>query len=226
MPHELGPECDRIAIYGPPTQTIGTSDRRGQVCLGAPMQLHFRAFSRFQSSLLPGKRESYLSITSILQTVARGELILARSRDRSECGIWLEAVVRLPHQAAPRRKPRLAERSYVLPLTRVERIMIIDTSLDPKPSPQQTRKFRRYEPAVRFTPDQSRRQNALLRGAWDSFKSKDAVIAFLNTYNADLGGEPLAVALASDDGLQSAEQLLASLPKPVENLVSKVGACS
>jgi hypothetical protein len=104
--------------------------------------------------------------------------------------------------------------------------MIIDTSLDPKPSPQQTRKFRRYEPAVRFTPDQSRRQNALLRGAWDSFKSKDAVIAFLNTYNADLGGEPLAIALASDDGLQSAEQLLASLPKTFENLGSTGNACS
>ena len=42
--------------------------------------------------------------------------------------------------------------------------MIIDTSLEPKPGPQQTRKFRRYEPAIRFTPDQSRRQNVLLRG--------------------------------------------------------------
>jgi hypothetical protein len=104
--------------------------------------------------------------------------------------------------------------------------MIIDTSLDPKPSPQQTRKFRKYEPGVRFTPDQSRRQNALLRGAWESFKSKDAVIAFLNTYNADLGGEPLAIALASDDGLQSAEQFLASIPKPVGNIGSKGDACS
>lgn len=104
--------------------------------------------------------------------------------------------------------------------------MIIDTSLEAKPSPQQTRKFRKYEPAVRFTPDQSRRQNVLLRGAWDSFKSKDAVIAFLNTYNADLGGEPLAIALASDDGLQSAEQLLASLPRPSESLGSTSGACS
>ena len=104
--------------------------------------------------------------------------------------------------------------------------MIIDTSLEPKPSPQQTRRFRKYEPAVRFTPDQSRRQNVLLRGAWDSFKSKDAVIAFLNTYNADLGGEPLAIALASDDGLQSAEQLLASLSKHFETLGSKGDACS
>ena len=104
--------------------------------------------------------------------------------------------------------------------------MMIDTSLEPKPSPQQTRRFRKYEPAVRFTPDQSRRQNVLLRGAWDSFKSKDAVIAFLNTYNADLGGEPLAIALASDDGRRSGEQLLASLPKPFENLGSTGDACS
>lgn len=94
--------------------------------------------------------------------------------------------------------------------------MIIDTSLDPNPKPQ-TRKFRKYEPTVRFTPDQSRRQNVLLRGVWDSFKSKDAAIAFLNTYDAGLGGEPLAVALASDDGLRSAERLLARAPKPAEN---------
>ena len=94
--------------------------------------------------------------------------------------------------------------------------MIIDTSLDPNPKPH-TRKFRNYEPTVRFTPDQSRRQNVLLRGVWDSFKSKDEAIAFLNTYDAGLGGEPLAVALASDDGLRSAEQLLANLPKSAEN---------
>jgi len=36
----------------------------------------------------------------------------------------------------------------------------------------------------------------------------------------------LAIALASDDGLRSAEQLLASLPKPFENLGSTGGACS
>ena len=103
--------------------------------------------------------------------------------------------------------------------------MIIDTSLDPKPKPQ-TRQFRKYAPTVRFTPDQSRRQNVLLRGVWDNFKSKDAAIAFLNTYDAGLGGEPLAIALASDDGLRSAEQLLASLPRSVDNAGAKDGALS
>ena len=103
--------------------------------------------------------------------------------------------------------------------------MIIDTSLDPNPKPQ-TRKFRKYEPTVRFTPDQSRRQNLLLRGVWDSFKSKDEAIAFLNTYDAGLGGEPLAVALASDDGLRSAEHLLASLPRPTESAGTKGGVLS
>lgn len=103
--------------------------------------------------------------------------------------------------------------------------MIIDTSLDLKPKPQ-TRKFRKYEPPVRFTPDQSRRQNALLRRVWDSLKSKDAAIAFLNTYDAGLGGEPLAVALASDDGLRSAEQLLASLPRSAGSAGTKDGVQS
>ena len=89
--------------------------------------------------------------------------------------------------------------------------MIIDTSLDPEPRSLQTRTFRKSSPIVRFTADQSRRQNDLLRGAWRSFKSKDAVIAFLNTHNEDLGGEPLTLALASDDGPSSAERLLGEM---------------
>jgi hypothetical protein len=86
--------------------------------------------------------------------------------------------------------------------------MIIDTSAEPEPKPRRMQPFRRSGPIIRFTPDQSRRQNDLLRQAWQILRSKDAVIAFLNTRHDGLGGEPLALALASDDGLRSAEGLL------------------
>ena len=86
--------------------------------------------------------------------------------------------------------------------------MIIDTSLEPAPRKPQTRNFRRSGPIVRFTPDQSRRQNELIRGAWESLKTKEAVIAFLNTHNDALGGEPLTLAIASEEGLRFAERAL------------------
>ena len=89
-----------------------------------------------------------------------------------------------------------------------EPLMIIDTSLEPEPRKPQTRNFRRSGPIVRFTPDQSRRQNELMRGAWESLKTKEAVIAFLNTHNDALGGEPLTLALASEEGLRFAERAL------------------
>lgn len=92
--------------------------------------------------------------------------------------------------------------------------MIIDTSAEPEPQSRPTRTFRKYAPIVRFTPEQGRRQNDLLRSAWQSLKSRSAVIAFLNTHNDDLGGEPLSVAIASEEGLRSAERMLSSMHCP------------
>ena len=89
--------------------------------------------------------------------------------------------------------------------------MIFDTSFEPEPRTPQSRIFRRSGPIVRFTPDQSRRQNDLIRGAWQRLKSKEAVIAFLNSHNKDLGGETLSLAMESDEGLRCAERLLAQM---------------
>lgn len=74
--------------------------------------------------------------------------------------------------------------------------------------PKRTRTFRKYEPRVRFTPHQAQRQNLLIRRSWEALGSREAVIAFLNTSNEEIGGGPLALALASEDGLRSAERLL------------------
>ena len=76
--------------------------------------------------------------------------------------------------------------------------MIIDTSLEPAPRVPEKRTFRRPGPLIRFTPDQSRRQNELIRGAWEALRTKEAVIAFPNTHDEALGGEPLRIALARE----------------------------
>jgi len=77
--------------------------------------------------------------------------------------------------------------------------------------PKKTRSFRKYAPSVRFTPLQAQRQSELIRSAWKSLASKEAVIAFLNTRNEKIGGKPLMLALGSDDGLRSAQGLLKAL---------------
>ena len=89
--------------------------------------------------------------------------------------------------------------------------MTVDASPEPAVRPGRTRTFRRYNPITNFTPDQTRRQSDLLRSAWRSLKSKEAVISFLNTSNDRLGGVPLSLAMASEDGLRSAETLLGEM---------------
>jgi hypothetical protein len=74
--------------------------------------------------------------------------------------------------------------------------------------PKKTRSFRKYVPSVRFTALQAQRQNELIRSAWKSLASKEAVIAFLNTKNEKIGGQPLMLALESADGLRTAQELL------------------
>jgi hypothetical protein len=92
--------------------------------------------------------------------------------------------------------------------------MTVNASIDGKAPPKRTRTFRKYAPSVRFTPNQTQRQNDLIRSAWQSLGSKGAVIAFLNTTNEKIGGRPLTLALESDDGLRSAQRLLEGLIQP------------
>jgi len=87
-------------------------------------------------------------------------------------------------------------------------------STDGHAPPKRTRTFRKYEPSFRFTPNQAHRQNVLIRSAWLSLGSKEAVIAFLNTTNKKIGGRPLALALESEEGLRSSQRLLEGLVDP------------
>ena len=74
-------------------------------------------------------------------------------------------------------------------------------------APVRTRSFRKWQPGPTLTPEQARRQSDVLRHAHRSLP-RDTTVAFLNTYNQQLEGVPLHLALASDEGLLGVEQLL------------------
>ena len=71
-----------------------------------------------------------------------------------------------------------------------------------------TRQFRRKAPSIRPTQEQLRRQDSVLQCAWRSLGESGPVIAFLNSHNEHLGGQPLHLALESDEGLHRVEGLL------------------
>jgi hypothetical protein len=73
---------------------------------------------------------------------------------------------------------------------------------------RRTRSFRRHALAIRLSPEQLRRQNDVLRCAWRNLSEAGPVIAFLNTRHESLGGEPLHIALDSEEGLLRVERLL------------------
>jgi uncharacterized protein (DUF2384 family) len=72
--------------------------------------------------------------------------------------------------------------------------------------------FRKRVSAPRLAPDQAARQGRVSRLAFETLRRPDAVIAFLNTHDDALGGRPIDLAVASEDGLLSVERALAALP--------------
>lgn len=81
-----------------------------------------------------------------------------------------------------------------------------DAPLSPKPA---AKRFRRPFNAVRPSADQMRRQGRVAQAAWSELGGRDAVMAFLNDHHDGLGGRPLDVAVASDEGLLAVEHALA-----------------
>lgn len=76
---------------------------------------------------------------------------------------------------------------------------------------RRARSFRKYQPAVRLSADQLRRQDAVLQSAWRNLSATGPVIAFLNSHNESLGAQPLHLALESDEGLLRVETLLGEI---------------
>jgi hypothetical protein len=74
-----------------------------------------------------------------------------------------------------------------------------------------TRSFRKHGTGPRLTREQEKRQNDVLQSAWRHFGMPGPVIAFLNTRNEQLQGQPLHLAVQSDEGLIQVERLLGEM---------------
>ena len=77
-----------------------------------------------------------------------------------------------------------------------------------RPTARRGMAFRKNSRIALPTPEQSRRQASVVQSAWRQFGEPGPVIAFLNTPNAVLKGQPLHLAIESDEGLARVEALL------------------
>ena len=68
--------------------------------------------------------------------------------------------------------------------------------------------FRKNSRIALPTPEQSRRQASVVQSAWRHFGEPGPVIAFLNTPHPIVEGQPLHLAIESDEGLARVEALL------------------
>lgn len=69
-----------------------------------------------------------------------------------------------------------------------------------------TKPFRRRFDGVRLAPDAAARQGKAATLAWERFRENAAVIAYLNTHDDALGGRPIDLAVASEEGLRAVKQ--------------------
>ena len=81
-------------------------------------------------------------------------------------------------------------------------------SPDFEPAARRSMAFRKSSKTLLPTPEQSRRQASVVQFAWRHFGEPGPVIAFLNTPNVALEGQPLHLAIESDEGLGRVEDLL------------------
>jgi hypothetical protein len=84
------------------------------------------------------------------------------------------------------------------------------TLLGPEAKPVDRRRLTFHKKPKRSlqTPEKSRRQANVVQSAWRHFGEPGPVIAFLNTRHAILEGQPLQLAIESDEGLERVETLL------------------
>jgi hypothetical protein len=71
--------------------------------------------------------------------------------------------------------------------------------------------FRKRSKTPLPTPEQSRRQSDVVQSAWRHFGEAAPMIAFLNARHDSLDGQPLYLAIESDEGLERVERLLEQL---------------
>ena len=68
--------------------------------------------------------------------------------------------------------------------------------------------FRKRRTGPLPTPDESRRQSEVVQAAWRHFGEPGPVMAFLNSRHEALDGQPLRLAIDSDEGLERVKRLL------------------
>ena len=73
--------------------------------------------------------------------------------------------------------------------------------------------MRRPKPRIRLTPAASRRQGETTRMAM-MLLGREAAIEFMNAHHDDLGGRPIDLAIASDDGRSRVELALSERCNP------------
>lgn len=84
---------------------------------------------------------------------------------------------------------------------------VVEPAADEKP---QHKRFRKRFDTVRLAPEAAARQGRVATLAWEVFRDRDAVVAFLNTHDDVLGGRPIDLAVESAPGLVAVEQALGS----------------
>jgi len=82
-----------------------------------------------------------------------------------------------------------------------------------KPAARRGMAFRKNSRIALPTPEQSRRQASVVQSAWRHFGEPGPVIAFLNTPHVSLEGQPLYLAIQSDEGLALVEALLEQMTR-------------
>ncbi len=79
---------------------------------------------------------------------------------------------------------------------------------EPAAEKPKVNRFRKRYDSVRLAPDAAARQGRAATLAFERFRDSEAVKTFLNTHDDALGGRPLDIATASEEGLSDVIRLL------------------
>ncbi|UZK64693.1 antitoxin Xre/MbcA/ParS toxin-binding domain-containing protein [Sphingomonas sp. M1-B02] len=70
--------------------------------------------------------------------------------------------------------------------------------------------FRKRFDSVKLTKEEAERQGKAATLAWKAFPEPGAAVAFMNEHDDALGGRPIDLVVASEEGLRAVEQAIAA----------------